>query len=95
MFPLTMDRGLPRGQRPCVKAGPPRPHRFEDPDMKLTRRQLAAAALAPVAAAQTAPAPSGPEQELQAARDTVRRNAEALAKCKLPPETEPAFQFKA
>jgi hypothetical protein len=60
--------------------------------MKLTRRELAAAALAPAAAAQTATA-SG-EQELRAARDAVSRNAEALAKVKLPQETEPAFQFK-
>jgi hypothetical protein len=61
--------------------------------MKITRRELAAAALAPAAAAQTAPATAG--QELRAAQDVVSRNAEALAKVQLPQETEPAFQFKA
>jgi hypothetical protein len=60
--------------------------------MKMTRRELAAAALAPAAAAQNAPATG--EQELRAARETVQRNADALAKVKLPQETEPAFQFK-
>lgn len=60
--------------------------------MKITRRELAAAALAPAAAAQTAPVRG--ERETDAAREIVRRNAEALAKVKLPQETEPAFQFK-
>jgi hypothetical protein len=60
--------------------------------MKLTRRELAAAALAPAAAAQNVP--SSGEQEVRAARETVSRNADALAKVKLPQETEPAFQFK-
>lgn len=61
--------------------------------MKITRRTLAAAVLAAPAAAQ--PAPAAPEEELKAARENLRRNAQALAKVKLPVETEPAFQFKA
>ena len=60
--------------------------------MKLTRRQLPALLAAPAAA--QAP-PSTPEQELAAARETLRRHAETLDKVKLPPDTEPAFQFKA
>jgi hypothetical protein len=61
--------------------------------MKITRRTLAAAVLAAPVAAPSAPA--APEEELKAARETVRRNSEALAKVKLPVATEPAFQFKA
>jgi hypothetical protein len=60
--------------------------------MKLTRRQLAAVVAAPAVAAQAPP--SDAAKELEAARETLRRNAEALARFKLPPETEPAFQFK-
>jgi hypothetical protein len=61
--------------------------------VKLTRRELPALLTAP-AAAQQAP-PSGPAQELAAARETLRGRAEELAKVKLPPGAEPAFQFKA
>jgi len=61
--------------------------------MKLTRRELAAALAAAPAAAPQAP-PSTPEQELEAARLNLRRNAGAMAKFPLPVETEPAFQFK-
>jgi len=61
--------------------------------MKLTRRELGAAAFAPAAAPQAVPAQAG--QELEAARAALRRNAEALEKFKLPMDTEPAFQFKA
>jgi hypothetical protein len=57
--------------------------------VKLTRRELAAAALAPAAAAQERPA-----EELEAARRKVRRLGEELGKFKLPVETEPAFQFR-
>jgi hypothetical protein len=60
--------------------------------MKLTRRQLVIAAAVGSAAlkasAQSAPAP-------QAATDTIRQNAETLAKFTIPIATEPAFQFKA
>ena len=61
--------------------------------MKVTRRTLVANVLAAPAVAQTAPAT--PDEELKAARENVRRNIEALAKVKVPVETEPAFQFKA
>lgn len=61
--------------------------------MKLTRRELAAALAASSAAAQAPP--SGPEADLAAARETLRRNSEALGKFKLPPEIEPAFRFQA
>ena len=60
--------------------------------MQLTRRKLAAALVAPAAAAQTQPAAV---DEVQAARDRIKANADALAKVELPMATEPAFQFKA
>ena len=65
--------------------------------MKITRRQLGAALLAPAAlAAQAPPAvPSTPEEELAATREQNRRNSEALDKFPVPMATEPAFQFKA
>jgi hypothetical protein len=59
--------------------------------MQLTRRKLAVALLAPAATAQTPP----PTDELQAARERIKTNAEALSKVDLPMSTEPAFQFKA
>lgn len=69
---------------------------------KVTRRQLAAtlagAAGAHAAAhAQTAtpPLPKNPDEELQAAREDCRSNAEQLAKVELAMTTEPAFHFKA
>ena len=63
--------------------------------MKLTRRQLAAAALAPAALAQTTGSPAAPEEELKQALARLKANSEALAKFQAPIETEPAFQFKA
>jgi hypothetical protein len=67
--------------------------------MKITRRKLAGALVAPVALAAQAPAPPPiprtPEEELAAVREQNRRNAQALDSFKLPMETEPAFQFKA
>jgi hypothetical protein len=66
--------------------------------MKLTRRQLAAA-LAPVvlppamARAQAGNPPAG--EELEAARERLKANAQALAATNVPMATEPAFQFKA
>ena len=59
--------------------------------MQLTRRKLALALLAPAAAAQTPPV----VDEIQAARDRIKTNADALSKVELPMSTEPAFQFKA
>jgi hypothetical protein len=65
---------------------------------KITRRRLAAAVLGPAAALHAAgtqaPAPAPPE-DLNAAREQVRKHSETLAKFDLPMSTEPAFQFKA
>ena len=65
--------------------------------MKLTRRELGAAAVSTVAAAAaTAQTPAPADQNIaQTVRDTNRRNAEALRKFEVPIATEPAFQFKA
>jgi hypothetical protein len=66
--------------------------------VKLTRRQLAAAAIsAPVLLAQNPPPPlpQNPDEELKAARDQNRQISEALAKFPLPMTTEPATHFKA
>ncbi len=64
--------------------------------MTLTRRELAAAAIAAVAA------PSADAQTQQSASDLAKvvhdanqRNSEALTKFEIPIATEPAFQFKA
>jgi hypothetical protein len=69
------------------------------PTARLTRRQLAGAILATAAAAQTPPStpaqPSTPDGELQAALEQNQRTGEALAKVKVPIETEPAFHFTA
>jgi hypothetical protein len=75
--------------------------------MKLTRRQLGAAALASVAArAQTPPQPApenltpqaqlqGKDAELQAAKDQVKAASESLSRYEVPMATEPAFEFQA
>jgi len=66
---------------------------------KLTRRQIAVAVASSAAIlAQTpanAPIPQTPEEELQAAQASIRRNAEQLAKFDLPMFVEPAVHFKA
>ena len=59
--------------------------------MQLTRRKLALALLAPAATAQTPAA----VDELQAARDRIKTNAEIISKVELPMSTEPAFHFEA
>jgi hypothetical protein len=61
--------------------------------MKLTRRKLAVVLVAPAAAAQTAP--PAPAALLQAARDRIQSNAEAVGKLEIPMSAEPAFQFQA
>jgi hypothetical protein len=65
--------------------------------MKLTRRELPAALVAPAAAMAQAPAPAPPAggDDLKAAREQTRRTGETLAKFEVPMATEPAFQFKA
>jgi len=62
---------------------------------KITRRELAAAALGSAAALPAAPPQSAPEDLDTVAKEQVRKNAEELAKFDLPMSTEPAFQFKA
>ena len=62
----------------------------------LTRRQLAGAMLAGVAAAQMpADAAADANAELQAAREQNQKTAEAVGKVKVPTPTEPAFHFTA
>jgi hypothetical protein len=64
--------------------------------MKITRRNLAAAALASAglkARSMQAPASTPPEEPNAAAKE-VHKNSETLAKFDLPMSTEPAFQFK-
>ena len=66
--------------------------------MKITRRKLGAAMIAPAALLAQAPPPPIPatrEEELAAVKEQNRRNAEAINKVKLPMSTEPAFTFKA
>lgn len=66
--------------------------------IKLTRREIATAlSVSAVLRAQTAPPPlpQNPEEELKAARDSIRQNSEQLAKFPLPMSTEPATRFKA
>lgn len=61
--------------------------------MKLTRRRLAAALLAPAAVQAQQPAPA--RDDLETARARLKANAEAVAKVEIPMSTEPAFTFNA
>lgn len=61
--------------------------------MKMTRRKLAAAILAP-AAVVPAQTQTAPVDEVEAARARVKANAEAIAKVEIPMSTEPAFRFE-
>jgi hypothetical protein len=69
--------------------------------MRMTRRKLAVAVMAPAAAlaAQTSapkpPAQTPPADSLESARRQIRNNAAALARFDLPMPTEPAFRFEA
>ena len=66
--------------------------------MKITRRGLATAIMAPaalLAQAPPPPIPANPEEEMTAAREQNRRNAQALDEFRVPMAVEPAFQFKA
>jgi hypothetical protein len=62
--------------------------------MKLRRRDLAVALLAPAAAVQAQTA-TPPADDLAASRARLKTNADALAKVDVPMSTEPAFSFKA
>ncbi len=65
--------------------------------MNVTRRNLFATitASAMTAAAQQAPPSPAADEELQVARERIRRTAETLGSIQIPTETEPACQFKA
>ena len=69
--------------------------------MKLSRRELAAAAVAAVAAPSAesqAPQPASDLAKTDLAKvvhDANQRNSEALTKFEIPIATEPSFQFKA
>ena len=67
--------------------------------MKVTRRRLGMAVIAPAAlAAQSQPQPpipSNAEEELTAARQQNKLDAQTLEKFQAPMALEPAFQFKA
>ncbi len=62
--------------------------------MKVTRRSLAGM-LAAVAVPQAAEAQAESNQDLESAREQMKKNAELIAKVKLPMATEPACHFKA
>jgi hypothetical protein len=62
--------------------------------MKITRRRLAAALVAP-AAARPQPQSGTPGEELAAARKRVRASVEALRKVPVAQDVEPDFSFKA
>jgi hypothetical protein len=64
--------------------------------MKVTRRQLAAVVSATALAQAQTPGPAAaPADELQAARDRLKANRDALTHYDLPASTEPAFRFQA
>lgn len=67
--------------------------------LKFTRREIATSALSASAAllaqAPAPPIPQNPDDELKAARESLRQNSEQLAKFPLPMYTEPAAHFKA
>ena len=65
--------------------------------MKFTRREIATAlSVSTVLLAQTPapPLPQNPDEELKAARDSIRQNSEQLGKFPLSMSTEPAAHFK-
>jgi hypothetical protein len=70
--------------------------------IKLTRREIATTLSASAVLLAQVPAPPitqnsplSPDDELKAARDSIRQNSEQLAKFPLPMSTEPATRFKA
>jgi len=64
---------------------------------QLTRRQLAAALSTSALLAQnpSTSLPQNPDEELKAAKESIQRNSEQLAKFPLDMSTEPAVHFKA
>ena len=71
---------------------------LEQKCMKITRRKLGMAVLAPAALAGASCRPRfrpTPEEELAAVAEQNKLNAQALDKFRVPMALEPAFQFKA
>ena len=66
-------------------------------NMDVTRRTLARAVIASAIAmpSSAAPQPAAADQETLSAHESLRANADALAKVEVPMHIEPAFQFKA
>lgn len=64
---------------------------------KITRRSLAGlvASASMLAQAPAPPIPSTPDEELAAARNALKSNADLLSKVPLPMSTEPATHFLA
>ena len=67
--------------------------------MKLTRRAVLASAVPALAAAQGSPTPANPAavpapDYLAISAAQYARSAQAIAKVRVPMETEPAFHFK-
>jgi hypothetical protein len=85
--------------RTCLSAlRRPKRHDSSNRSAKITRREIALAlsgSTALLAQTPNPPAPQSPEDELGAARNLIRQNAEQLAKFPLPMSTEPAVHFKA
>jgi hypothetical protein len=63
--------------------------------MKMTRRGLAAALVAPVTARAQPVRPDTPEEELAAARKRVQTSIDAVRKFQIAPAVEPDFTFRA
>jgi hypothetical protein len=63
--------------------------------MTFTRRTLALALVPAAPAQEDPPPPANAEEELQRAREQVRRNAGMVSQYVVPMATEPACQFKA
>jgi hypothetical protein len=72
--------------------------RNQEPETKLTRRALAgllSTSAALLAQTPSVPLPANPDEELKAAKDTIQKNSEQLAKFDLKMATEPAVHFRA
>jgi hypothetical protein len=63
--------------------------------MKISRRQLAMLAVAIPAGVQAQAPAADSDEETRSAHELLKSNAEAMAKVKVPIETEPAVHFKA
>lgn len=62
--------------------------------IRITRRKLAAALISSPVLGSMAAAQTAASDPLQAAKERIKANGDALAKEQVPMATEPAFQFK-